>query len=307
MDRVFDAVCLGDATIDIFLPLSESNNTQDFSFNSGEKYLADGYKLFTGGIASNISVGLSKLGIKTGIISEIGTDLLSDKIAQNFKEEGVSTDLIKRNPNRTPTLSAIISSRSKHIIFTAHVRSDHEFSFENIDASWIIIASLGEEWKKTYDKALSFAKSKNIKIAFVPGRNQLKAGRESLTDVLENSEVLILNKDEAKMLTGESEDVNTLLTELKKIGPRVSVITNNTEGSYSTDENSNIYHADAIKIEAKETTGAGDAYASGFLGAYITGKSIEEAMRWGAKNASSVIQKVGAKEGLLTRDKLEGI
>lgn len=305
MDRVFDVICLGDSTIDIFLSLSEGNNLQDFSFNSGEKYLADGYKLFTGGIASNISVGLSKLGIKTGIISEIGTDILSDKIIQNFSEKGVLTNLIERKPNRTPTLSAIISSKDKHIIFTAHVKSDHKFSFDDVSSSWIIIASLGDEWKEAYDKSLSFAKNKNIKIAFVPGKNQLQAEKNSLSDILKSSEIIIVNKDEAKMLTEESEDIEYLLRELKKYGPKISVITDNTKGSYAIDENSNILHSDAIKVEAKETTGAGDAYATGFLGAYISGKSIEEAMRWGAKNASSVIQKIGAQEGLLSRDKLE--
>ncbi len=55
------------------------------------------------------------------------------------------------------------------------------------------------------------------------------------------------------------------------------------------------------EITAKAKTGAGDAYASGFLAALIHGKSPVDAMKWGAANAAGVIQKIGAHRGLLKR------
>ena len=53
-----------------------------------------------------------------------------------------------------------------------------------------------------------------------------------------------------------------------------------------------------------EKTGAGDAYASGLISALVSGESFEEAMVWGALNASSVIGKTGAQNGLLTKTEL---
>jgi sugar/nucleoside kinase (ribokinase family) len=54
-----------------------------------------------------------------------------------------------------------------------------------------------------------------------------------------------------------------------------------------------------------EKTGAGDAYTAGFLAAVLNSQPIKEAMRWGAFDAASVIQKIGAEEGLLTKTELE--
>ena len=305
MDQNFDIVCLGDATIDIFLPLSESNSLNNFSFDSGEKYLADGYRLFTGGIASNVAVGLSKLNKKVAIIAEIGTDILSDKIVQNFEEDGVYTKLLKRNPARTPTLSAVISNKGRHILFTAHVISEHEFSFENVKSSWLLLASLGDKWKNAYQDALSYALANNTKIAFAPGGNQLREGKDSLTGFIAKTDIIFLNKEEAQSLAGESDDVKSLLEQIKKLGAKTVVITDGLDGSYCIDENSNVYHAGIVQTDTKETTGAGDAYTSGFLAAFISGETVENAMKWGALNSASVVQKVGAQEGLLTRDKLE--
>jgi sugar/nucleoside kinase (ribokinase family) len=52
-------------------------------------------------------------------------------------------------------------------------------------------------------------------------------------------------------------------------------------------------------------TGAGDAFASGFLSAYILKKPIREAMKWGIANSASVIGEIGAQTGLLHRERME--
>lgn len=311
MDQTFDVICLGDATIDIFLPLNPADknlsidsDSQTFSFKSGDKYLADGYKLFPGGIASNVAVGLSRFNKKVGIIAEIGKDELSDKIIHAFDKEGVSTQLIKRNPDTSPTLATIISHKGQHILFVAHVLKEHEFNLENIKTSWILLAGLGEKWKEPYRRALNFAKENNIKIAFAPGISQLQ-DQDSLVDFIGTSDLIFLNREEAQSLTKDSEDVKSLLAQIKKMGPKVVVITDGLNGSYCLDEKLNAYHQGVLKVDTVETTGAGDAYTSGFLAAYISGESIENAMKWGALNSASVVQKVGAQEGLLNGQSMQ--
>lgn len=311
MDQTFDVICLGDATIDIFLPLNPDdknlsiNSGDQFFFKSGEKYLANGYKLFPGGIASNVAVGLSKLNKKVGVIAEIGTDSLSDKIIRNFEEDGVSTKFVKRNPDRTPTLATVVSRKGQHILFLAHVLSEHQFTFDNLKTSWLFLAGLGDKWKNAYKNALNYALANNIKIAFAPGINQIQEGKESLSDIIQSCSVIFLNKYEAKMLAGETDDVKSLLEQIKKMGSKVVVITDGLNGSYCIDADSNAYHLDALKVDTVETTGAGDAYTSGFFAAYVSNESIENAMKWGALNSASVVQKVGAQEGLLDNNSLQ--
>ena len=86
---------------------------------------------------------------------------------------------------------------------------------------------------------------------------------------------------------------------LQRLGPKTVVITDGKNGSYATTNDGKVYYNEAIHEEVVENTGAGDAYSTGFMGAVIMGKSIKEAIEWGAKNASSVIQHYGAQKGLL--------
>jgi sugar/nucleoside kinase (ribokinase family) len=65
------------------------------------------------------------------------------------------------------------------------------------------------------------------------------------------------------------------------------------------------YHLHIFPHSVVERTGAGDAYASGFLAAVVTGESIPNAMRYGSVNASSVIGKIGAQEGLLKKQEMK--
>jgi sugar/nucleoside kinase (ribokinase family) len=71
------------------------------------------------------------------------------------------------------------------------------------------------------------------------------------------------------------------------------------------DEHDKTYALGATKSEVIEKTGAGDAYTSGFLSAVLSNLSFEEAMIWGSVNAGSVIQKIGAEQGLLTKEEIK--
>lgn len=305
-----DVICLGDATIDIFLPLDKNNSNYKLdetkiSFDLGDKFLADGYKLFLGGIASNVSVGLSRLSKKVALITELGEDELSETIIQRLKLENINVEMITKNKDTQTTLSVIITAQEKHILFVAHNPKLHQFNFKTSISSWIFLTGLGEKWEEAYENTLSYASEKNIKIAFTPGISQIQAGKDKIENVLKKTEILFLNKTEAEIILGQTDEAENLLKRLKELGPKIIVITDGTNGSFALDEKLNFFHQDIIAGEAIETTGAGDAYISGFMAAYIEKKPIQECMRWGALNSSSVIEHIGAQEGLLTLEEME--
>ena len=268
--NAFDVICLGDATIDVFLPLNKADqnyriNDREISFELGDKFLVDGYKLFLGGIASNVAVSLSRLGKKVALVTEVGEDELSETILKRLKAEGVITDLIVKGKNTQTTLSVIISSQKNHILFVAHNPKDHRFDFKDSITSWIYLTGLGNNWEHAYENAVAFAKEKNVKIAFAPGISQIQGGKEKIMNVLGNSEIIFLNKNEAQMISGENQDVKSLLSSLRKYGSKVIVITDGLNGSYVLDENLNFFHLGISEVDVVETTGAGDAYAGAFF------------------------------------------
>lgn len=92
---------------------------------------------------------------------------------------------------------------------------------------------------------------------------------------------------------------------LQSMGPKIVSITDGKEGSYAIDHTGKMYCIGMFPSTVVERTGAGDAYASGFLSAIISDHVIPDAMRWGAVNASSVVAQIGAQAGLLKRESLE--
>jgi ribokinase len=168
----------------------------------------------------------------------------------------------------------------------------------------VYLTSLSGNWKETYDSAMS--KYPDSKFAFNPGPRQIASGGEVLS-LLPKIEVLFVNFQEAQKIIGDDlTDVKELLRKLKALGPQTIVLTDGRNGSYALNSEEKIYNIpSASEKKPVERTGAGDAYAAGFLYGYISGKQTGECMKIGAVSADCVIEKVGAQEGLMKSDKIE--
>ncbi len=92
--------------------------------------------------------------------------------------------------------------------------------------------------------------------------------------------------------------------EVLHMGPEVVVITNGANGVYAATKDA-IYFHPSIKTHIVDTVGAGDAFGSCFVGSITQGYSLEDALRRGVINSASVLGFIGAKQGLLTKEKLD--
>lgn len=310
----FDVICVGSAKIDIFLSLHDANKhlrllpeTNELCIKYGEKITVDKGEIMLGGNAANVAVGLSRLQLKTSILAEIGDDEFSEKITKTLSNESVNISYLKKTIGQPSSFSTIINFKGERTIFSEHVKRKHDFDFNNISTKWIYLTSLGEEWKNTYNRTAEFVQNSKAKLAFNPGTIQLNEGPENLSNILTLTDILFLNKEEAVGILNikyEMSKMEELLIRLQKLGPKIIVITDGKNGSYAIDGKGEILKEEIIDAKVVEKTGAGDAYSTGFLGAIIQGKPIKEAMRWGTRNAASVIGKVGAQKGLLRREEM---
>jgi sugar/nucleoside kinase (ribokinase family) len=183
---------------------------------------------------------------------------------------------------------------------------------ERVDAGqeWLYLSSLGEN-SLPYHQALveQLKKWPDTKLAFQPGTYQIQFGTEALKEVYARSEIVFCNKEEAekilKLPAGSKEA--DLLSGMHALGPKIVVMTDDTRGSYGRREDGTMFHCPRYPDPRPpyEITGAGDALASTTVAALILGKPLEEAVRWGATNASNVLQSIGAQKGLLSREQLE--
>jgi sugar/nucleoside kinase (ribokinase family) len=276
----------------------------------GEKIAVDSSKVLLGGNAANVAVGVSRLGLNIALIAEIGKDEFTQKIIKTLSNEKVDTSHVSQIEGQQSSFSTIINFKGERTIFSEHVRRNHNFNFENISTKWVYLTSLGKDWENAYEKTVNFVKETKCNLAFGPGTLQINCGKNSIENVLAITKILFVNKEEAEELLGCTQDkknIEEIIKNLQNLGPKIVVITDGENGSYSINETGNILKQEIVKAEIVEKTGAGDSFSAGFLGAILNGKSIKEAMLWGAKNSASVIGKIGAQTGLLYKANLENL
>jgi sugar/nucleoside kinase (ribokinase family) len=132
-------------------------------------------------------------------------------------------------------------------------------------------------------------------------------GVEVLKYIYERTDILFCNLIEAKrILETEDGDIIKLMAGLRKLGPKIVVLTDGLDGAYA-DDGTDVLFVPVYSTTSIVSTGAGDSFASAMLGALILGKDLKDALLWGPINSMSVVSYVGAQKGLLSREKIEEI
>ncbi len=316
----FDVVTIGDALIDHFLKIHGTSKfcevkpeTHQVCFLSGSKIMVDDSEFALGGNASNVAVGSSRLGFRTAIIAEIGDDEFSQKITNGLKQDNVDMTYLKKTANTPSTFSISLSFMGDRTNFVHHVERMHDIDFSDAEIALMYLTSLGKEWKTLYQRVIDYKKTHDTVLAFNPGSAQLQEGRESFKNVLSICDILIVNKEEAEEIVygaiqhteNQATQADVLMQELQKLGSKMVCLTDGLNGSYVIDPEGKVYHQEILPATIVEKTGAGDAFSTGFLGALLLDNDIPTSMRWGAGNSASVIERVGAQKGLLTKKELE--
>ncbi|MFH1209964.1 MAG: carbohydrate kinase family protein [archaeon] len=306
---MYDVIVLGSATIDMFIDTSyklfcKKDNAIELPL--GSKILVEDIKLYTGGGSTNVSVALSRLGLKTASICKIGGDENSHIIVKELKKEKV-TPYIVRDKGKTG-LAVILDAigKDRTVLFYQGVNNKLRYSEIKkpwLKTKWFYFSSMVDESYKTLEKLSDYAKKNNIKILFNPSTYLAKKGYHFLKKVISNTEILILNREEASLIA-DKKNVNEMLETIHNYGVKIVVITDGENGNWAYDGyNSKHYRLEAGHPNVIETTGAGDAFASGFLASIIKKNDIELGLKVGRANAESVIQYYGAKNILLSWNK----
>lgn len=170
---------------------------------------------------------------------------------------------------------------------------------EELETRWIHISSLGGNMG-LLTTLLNWAKGKQVRVSINPGLKEI-AYNKQLLPLLSMVEILFVNRDEAKALWGIDYGDEALWRSLQSLpGAHVTVITDGARGG-KVSVNGKVSFFEGVKVsKVVDTTGAGDAFASGMVSGVLYGKTYEQAVGWGVKNATNVLKYIGAKKGLLT-------
>ncbi len=301
---MFDVVSIGNATQDVFIEVPGRKQKGCILLPCGSKQEVKSIFYATGGGATNSAVAFSRLGLRTAILAALGRDETAETILKELRREKIDVSLIVRLPKFNTAYSAIVTGKGyDRIIFTyggatTHLKKESHISWGKLGKTkWFYVSSFHSK-PSLLRKIFSFAKKKGVKIAWNPGKSEIAQGLKKLGPLLRKADIVFLNGEEAKLLT-KRKGIADGLRALQRFGP-TGVITLGAKGSRAFD-GKKIYRGKARKVRVKDSTGAGDAFNSGFLAAIIWGKGIEKALRLGAKNAEAVLVEIGAKNNLLTK------
>src|SRR3989338_3932311 len=318
-EQQLDVLSVGDVVIDAFirlLPDQEKieygkDGLPDLSIPFGTKIPYDFAEIIPAvGNASNASVAFAKLGLKSGLVSNVGSDAWGRDIIKALEAAKVDSRFVHINHGKKTNYHYVLCYKDDRTILIKHEEYDYHLPrFRIIDIpKWIYFSSVSQQAMEYHDEIAHWlAAHQSVKLAFQPGTFQIATGPRRLKDIYKRTEVLAVNREEAVTISGgQHEDIHDLFDRLHQLGPKIVVISDGHAGAYASD-GANRYKMPIYPDPAPpyDRTGAGDAFSSTFVAAIMLGADIEGALLWAPINSMSVVQRIGAQAGLLRLAEIE--
>lgn len=276
--------------------------TQDFKL--GAKINVDTVQFATGGGATNAAVTFARQGLESGFIGKLGNDVAAHGVLSELDGEHVHTDQVIHHESLGTQYSTILlADNGERTILVyrgaanSHTAQDyHDISFEGYD--WIYVSSFAGA-VDALDVIFRNAKEAGAKIAFNPGEAELHE-IDKLHGLLESVDVLLVNKEEAAQIV-EGQTSEELARHATNLVP-VVVVSDGPRGVVATDGKTLIEAGMYEDVPVLDRTGAGDAFGSGFVSMFAQERSLKDAVVFASANSTSVVQYIGAKQGILHKD-----
>ncbi len=324
---MYDIVAIGSASIDFFVkddwplvlyPLTPSGKAIALPF--GEKLEARQIHLTIGGNAVNAAVTFSRHGLRTAAVVKTGHDRSGEWLRRRLEREGVATHFA--TSKEKPTAQSVLLLRDGERTILAHHGASDTFTLRDVNlrtlrAKWWYLSLAGESYRM-YPALIRFAAKEGIRVAFNPSTHHLHHGKAEILKSLKHLAVLLVNEGEAATLMGVSfKNPRRVFQRVDRAMPGIVAVTDGPRGVTVSDGRF-MYNAGIFREkQVADRTGAGDAFGSGFVAGLMRRDTVSfprrresmsfkkedicYAIRLATANATSVVEHVGATEGILTK------
>ncbi len=299
-------ITIGKATQDVFLQSSasftphESKGVMYEQLPLGQKLVLDNVIFATGGNVTNAAVTFARQGLHSKYVWAIGTDVASQAIRHELDSEGVDTSaVIQRDDYRSAYSVILLANTGERTIlnYSGNKFSEHDdlIDFSVLEtADWVYLSSLGN--MNLLEQVISKCAEHGIKVMLNPASVELEEV-EKLRSLLEDVEVLVVNKEEAQQIV-EGQSLEELARHINHYCP-VAIVSDGPNGAVLSDSQTVVTVGMYEDVPVVDRTGGGDAFGSGFLSHWSLGKSLSDAAIFASANSTSVVTQIGAKAGIL--------
>jgi sugar/nucleoside kinase (ribokinase family) len=301
-------ITIGSGVMDVFLLPQNTPEVHTKAFDTGSamcfaiggKYEASEIYFDTGGGATNSAATLKSLGIRTACFTYVGNDLNGEHVRSDLKKRKIDTSLVKIHKKLGTGYSSIMlfpNGERTIIVYrgASSVFDPKDVKLAGMKADWYYLTNVKGNMK-FIDALFKAAQKHSASIMWNPGKAELKKGLTVLQKYFKKTHVLNMNLEESYIVTG----MKTLEGAMKKLMEysQIVIITDGKKGLYVGTEGE-MYFVPSSGNAPVNTTGAGDAFGSGFLAGYIKYKNWQDACKVGVWSADGVVQEMGAKHGIL--------
>lgn len=323
-EKQFDFLAIGDMAVDAFIHLETAtvrtmakSSHRELCLPYGDKVPFESAHIIKAvGNSANAAVTASRLGLRTAFISNIGKDANGADCVNELKKNRVDTTYISSQSDKPTNYHYVLWYEDDRTILINHQSYDYKLPVLKKAPKWIYFSSLSGSSRAYHTEVMDYLDAHpTVKLAFQPGTFQMKLGTTELARLYRRTDVFIVNVEEAQRILGRPEvgfisndDLKEMLRDIHTLGPKLVLITDGPKGAYMYDGDHSYYMP--IYPDPKppyERTGCGDSFAATFVSALELGHTPLEALLWAPINPMSVVQYIGAQQGLLTRSALEAL
>src|SRR6056297_1037398 len=268
----------------------------------GETILGGKFIKAAGGKGANQAVAAARSGGEVTFIANIGEDSLGKEAIEGFKKEGINTDYIfvdQEAPSGVALIfvgddgenSIAVASGANATLAPSNINQ-----IDQVIAKGDILLTQLETPLETIEAAVNFAKRYGVKVILNP------APAQKLNDeLLKQVDILTPNQSEAELLTGikvqDESSAEKAAEILRSRGVEAVIITLGAEGAFvMTQQIQKIIPG--FRVQAEDTTAAGDTFNGALAVGLADGKKFEEAVVWAHAAAALSVTMLGAQSSI---------
>ena len=278
MEKEVDIVALGELLIDF---------TEAGKSSSGKKL----FEQNPGGAPANLLTVAAHMGYQTEFIGKVGADMHGDFLKKTLEEEGIGTRYLIQDESYFTTLAfvEIAENGERHFSFSRKPGADTQLRAEELNQQLLenckifhfgALSLTNEPSRTATIEAVKGAKAAGVLISYDPNyRESLWFDKQTAVSQMKSmipyADIMKVSDEELVLLTGV-EDYNKAVTQLLELGPKLVAVTLGSDGVLLAREYKR-EKVEGFKVNAIDTTGAGDSFWGGFLSEYLKQeKSLEE-------------------------------
>lgn len=276
------------------------------------------FTLRMAGAESNVSIGLARLGFRTGWCGRLGSDEFGRFIIKSLRAEGVDVSAVTRDESAPTGLITreLAGARDPRVFYYRSGSAASRMGSEHLRPEYIatsrllhvtgITAALSASCRQSLSAAIRMAREGGASIALDPNlRLKLWSAEEAtafLQPLMGEVDLVLVGLEEGERLSGRQGE-EAVAAWCLEAGARLVVMKLGSRGAMATD-GSTVWKHPGFAVTVTDTVGAGDAFAAGFYAGWLEGRPMEACLRMGNATGALAVQTVGDIEGLPYREDL---